>query len=565
MLKLVLNNTTAGELVVLDAPINIQDLSFTFSRSKIYHSVMYSFSGEIEFVGDGKNYIDNIVFDTTHVNYQGIDALITCKVYIANTSTMEWDIYIDGILNLETLKTVEYKTICDVIDGSFEQKIINRDENQVKIYGLKDIDNNTIANYSGGQVPINCDGIYAGDDIDAYLPFQIFRRIVHILSGTDDKVASTFFKNTYTSMEQYEIDPLLIIGLQIRYDTSEFTRTINFTTSLRSLFVNLDKIYCLSLYFQDNLVNINQRSEVFRKEMIVDSEGNNILISDPKDLTIEINREMCYNKVKTGYTNFLDTLEDNRQVEYNIEAEYSFPVKVVKNELDIVSDLRGDALGFEDVRNNYPIDVDEMKGSPYDDQLFIISAMFEGSSYKNKHTYKATCAGIANELTLYQNWDITPARNLIRHSKYFSSILADYLTNDLFIANRNTTSTASIKYDSEAEPIVENSDLPVYQLQVSDLSIFKARFSAPLTAEMVAGIKLNRHGLIGVWDKWAVPTPKYRYGWIQEVSTHSEDRTENFELILSKYGNEDLLGYWLAEDGTFCLAEDGSYIINEDL
>ena len=96
-------------------------------------------------------------------------------------------------------------------------------------------------------------------------------------------------------------------------------------------------------------------------------------------------------------------------MEYNTKATYSTPIKYLDKELSIVSDVRADGTGIENLRTQ-PFVAGSPDQNSFDESIFILSC-FSDSTLKTIQTEGyIDIQNVYGETPIYMNCDITPAR-----------------------------------------------------------------------------------------------------------------------------------------------------------
>ncbi len=165
----------------------------------------------------------------------------------------------------------------------------------------------------------------------------------------------------------------------------------------------------------------------FRKDMLAANVGN------VKSFGLTPYEPFLYSSVKVGYPEQQFTTILNGRDEINSTQEWTLPITRVQKELNLVSTYRADPYGIEDIRitlldknttnnaNDNDVFLIKVKEAPEIGQTYYHPERSEGYiSIK-----KTNGSPMANGDSLY-NWDLTPKRNLIRHSRFLHSVLDKY-------------------------------------------------------------------------------------------------------------------------------------------
>lgn len=133
---------TSGNLTVVYNPVGWNNFNLVLARSKKYHSVLRSQVIDSEFPRDGKAYIDNI-----YANY-GIDTDIGCEVQYLDKSDTTYKTLFEGIIDLSEWNKLRDTTIVKIADDSVLSRFIARDDIQIPINRLLDLDGNAVDVYT---------------------------------------------------------------------------------------------------------------------------------------------------------------------------------------------------------------------------------------------------------------------------------------------------------------------------------------------------------------------------------------------------------------------------------
>jgi hypothetical protein len=331
------------------------------------------------------------------------------------------------------------------------------------------------------------------------------------------------------------------------------------SSSFEKLFSSIANIFNLGLgientYSTDNvLVNpkvVIEEKTYFYQQLII------LQIDTLSDLEYMPDKTLLYQGIEVGYNKIQN---DNiyGQAEYNNKATYATPLIPFTNKLSILSDIRADGTGIEQLRTT-PIG-SELRN---DKEIFIISCIKKSNLNSGQLTSlqeeDTTILYVQGVYPIIFNSDITPARMLLNCGDFISIGLQNNIHNK--ITFQKSEKPTKVLTQKGIEAISENSNVDISRLKTPYLKGEIVRFNAPVGTTEIKAIESNKHGLIKFYD---YIDKRYRYGWIKEVSTNPVDKTTNWELMLAVGEYFSNFGYWLAEDGSYILAEDNSLILNE--
>jgi len=134
--QFVLIDPVSGTLTLEDDPLNWDGLTQTIRRSTELHGVVRSFSKELNFHGDGFDFLKT-VFDR-----DGIKATVDIQINIFNTQTFVYDLFLEGSLNMtnyqETIDDDGVRSVnLNIEDGSLDAKFSNGLDKKFSIYTEK--------------------------------------------------------------------------------------------------------------------------------------------------------------------------------------------------------------------------------------------------------------------------------------------------------------------------------------------------------------------------------------------------------------------------------------------
>ena len=133
---------TSGNLTPVYSPIDWTNFNIIFKRSKRYHSVLRRQILDSEFPFDGKAYIDTI-----YAAY-GIDTEIGCEIQYLDKQDGTYATLFEGVIDLSEWSSLRDTTSVKIIDSSTLGKFASRDEVQVPISRLTDLDGGTMEVYT---------------------------------------------------------------------------------------------------------------------------------------------------------------------------------------------------------------------------------------------------------------------------------------------------------------------------------------------------------------------------------------------------------------------------------
>ena len=134
--RFTLSEASEGVLVLHHSPDGWMDAETTYSRHKVYRSVLRNTStNELTFYKEGRDFIRNVYENS------GIDANITLTVEKLNKTTWAYESYPSANkIDLATYIINEIGVSVQLMDTQFKEKLINRDSTEVDILKLTTIE-----------------------------------------------------------------------------------------------------------------------------------------------------------------------------------------------------------------------------------------------------------------------------------------------------------------------------------------------------------------------------------------------------------------------------------------
>jgi hypothetical protein len=197
------------------APVNWNKITYAFSRNSKYYALFPTFtaalgltngrSRNINFIPDplndgAKSWIDNIFF------MRGLNAEIDIDIYAFNPQTHQFELFISGIANIESIVVSAFKTNVEVISPIFVQDILNKDgvnfdiQNMVDSYSVDHAADNSWKPVALDSLRIYgmTTALFPGSNpnyVQAYAirPFVLFERIIRLMTRQQNSFYSSFF------------------------------------------------------------------------------------------------------------------------------------------------------------------------------------------------------------------------------------------------------------------------------------------------------------------------------------------------------------------------------------
>jgi len=129
MFRYILINKRKGRLVLQHDPIGWNTNSHKFKRSEQYHGITVEYSTELEFIKDGRDYIQD-VYET-----EGIEGEINIYVQRMNLNLL-WDTDFVGVINLDKYDISDTGIKTNIEQTGFAMRFINGEDLEINLNKL---------------------------------------------------------------------------------------------------------------------------------------------------------------------------------------------------------------------------------------------------------------------------------------------------------------------------------------------------------------------------------------------------------------------------------------------
>ena len=145
--KYIINEGLGDEFTLKDEPLNWQALSLNRQRSTDYKGLFKRFSGDLEFHGDGADFI------SAAKNTKGLYADVFVNIYLFDYTDYTYKQIFTGKINFDNYTEAWsdqnlFTVTTNLEPTSFEQKILNGDNVPVNVYQLVDREGNSITPFT---------------------------------------------------------------------------------------------------------------------------------------------------------------------------------------------------------------------------------------------------------------------------------------------------------------------------------------------------------------------------------------------------------------------------------
>jgi len=542
MFKFILKHDKEGEYNVVHSPKTWSEFAFTFTRSEKYGSVSKMFIPDLIFKDEDKDYILNI-----YKKY-GYAEDIELIIYKSNNTTFEYDLIYTGVIQYKSIQWGRHECIFDVTEAGFEARFFNKVDNIIDYERLTDYYGGTISKEYSPKSLIELTQFTGAVNIECIKIYDLFRKMIHVMTGKEQAFKSLFFD--YNSQNELLNKGKGVLLTNGKYITSR-NENNEFSISFTDLFDNLKHIYGLGMAIEtrngiDKWVRVDSIDKFYNCEIVT-------ILENIKELEYSINEKLLFANYKVGYTGTVES-ENKSNYEYNTNCNYNLPINSNTGTLDLTSTFRADGTAIKTAIDEV---VEAGKEGKYDNDIFILNGIKEGSKYVTSQTQNMELvSGVGGDNPIYMNVEISPVSILANNATMVTIPVIDK-TGKLLFSKDSQKSKLKVK-ESGAIFALENCvDLDLAILGVSYLSPYKVNFNCVLTDEQMERIFLKPNGLYQFYD---YIYDKFNYGWINEISTKIVDKTTNIELQLANSTIYSKLNVFVTNEGRLMQFHNGNNI-----
>lgn len=282
--------------------------------------------------------------------------------------------------------------------------------------------------------PSNCKGIR---------PFDLFRRIMNRVSpGT--QLNSALLNNTWKNL-------IITSGSAIRE-----LEDAKIKISLKDFYQGFRGIDDVGLGSENGIFRMETLPFFFRNITIMD-------VGNVNRCTTTISEDWIYSKLTVGYENKTTDEPDGREG-FNAKQDWQYPVTRINNEHDLVSTFLADQYEIEKLRIMFNVKREATSDSNSDNDTFIVHC----NDIDTLGNLRPIVGGELEEVTgltavnTSYNLLISPKRNLLRHSRYISSMLD--LLGSRYIEFASAEKNANISTTQDGRIVIENKSILVSEL-----------------------------------------------------------------------------------------------------
>lgn len=316
--------------------------------------------------------------------------------------------------------------------------------------------------YSGDEptLSIEYEFKYPASFVKMLKPGTTFKRLVGKLSGDE----------AFASSALLDASPICLTSGDGLRGLSGATLPIKFS----DFFQTYKAIYFAGQGVEGRKIIIESWDHFFRDDVIID-------LGEVKDLEISPAVDIMVNTIKTGYRD-QDTDALNGKLEYNTDFLWSTPPKRIVKELNLQAAFRADPIGIEITRANLQgLTTTDAKT---DNQVFIANIDLDnpqtdadGVYYNLKRAAYTSVTGIYNGESAYNIEELTPARILLRWSRWFRSIFWKF-DSRYIVLNKSTKNKSLATYGGPGGDVIEAADRMIGNLGAPIFEPKKLKFKA---------------------------------------------------------------------------------------
>ena len=308
----------------------------------------------------------------------------------------------------------------------------------------------SIINYSYNELSFD-------SNHSSFLIYEVFQNLIEQITDKKDVFQSNLFGRVDLGYAAEGIASGIAVtnGLFLRNAELSDGEVVSLELNFQDLYKTLDSIYGLSLWFDGEKINIEKRTDVF---------GTNEIEIEPQEITRELFTKLLYTNVKVGNKQ-IKYENTNGTNEYNTVLQFSSPLRIKANNLDLVTKYNTDYLGVE-LAKRLSFASDANVDTKYDDKVFLCTVLEVEGVYE-------TILGLSGGFTLVEgvilptyagNLDFSPKRMLLNNSDLINSAFWKNETDSLRFEKSQNLAALVTQKTGETSTVEELSDLSFLQM-----------------------------------------------------------------------------------------------------
>lgn len=287
----------------------------------------------------------------------------------------------------------------------------------------------------------------------AFLIYEAFQSLLEQIADTTNIFYSDFFGRTDLGYASDGVGSGVAVtnGLFLRNAVFSDDTEVYLEANFKDLYDTMTSIYGLAMWWDGEKINIEKRSDAF---------GSNVVELQPENITRELFNTLLYTDIKVGnkqirYENV------NGTNEHNTTLQFSSPLRVKSNSLNLVTKYNTDYLGVELARR-LSFATDDNVDTKYDDKVFIVKVR------KNDDEDWITTLGLTGGYTSVSgiilpsyagNLDFSPKRMLLNNADLLTAAMWKNQSDSLRFEKSENLAALVTQKTGEPSPIEELSDV----------------------------------------------------------------------------------------------------------
>jgi hypothetical protein len=303
----------------------------------------------------------------------------------------------------------------------------------------------SIINYSYNELSFD-------SNHSSFLIYEVLQNLIEQITDKKDVFQSNLFGRVDLGYAAEGIASGIAVtnGLFLRNAELSDGEVVSLELNFQDLYKTLDSIYGLSLWFDGEKINIEKRTDVF---------GTNEIEIEPQEISRELFTKLLYTNIKVGNKQ-IKYENTNGTNEYNTILQFSSPLRIKANNLDLVTKYNTDYLGVE-LAKRLSFASDANVDTKYDDKVFLCTVQDVAGTYE-------TILGLNGGFTLVEgvilptyagNLDFSPKRMLLNNSDLISSAFWKNETDSLRFEKSQNLAALVTQKTGETSTLVELDDV----------------------------------------------------------------------------------------------------------
>lgn len=285
--------------------------------------------------------------------------------------------------------------------------------------------------------------------------------------------------------------------------------------TFKDFFQSINSVLNAGFAIQNGVATLEAKAYFFQKTLQAAKT------SGLQDFSLEPAEAFMYSSIQVGYPDKSYNQVNGRN-EVNSIQFWALPITRFQRELNLVSVVRADPYGIEDLRISMT-GRDTTDNEADNDPFFI---KINENTLKPDVSYTSISGNVEAGVTLY-NWEITPKRNLLRHGDFLHSILDKY--NGATINFTSALKNADLDVVANGSRVIEKANIFIDILDAPIFLPYIMTVQTKLPRNMMALVNGFPTGYI------TVPYRDYDYsGFIMDVSVDvSRNTPRELKLLLT--------------------------------